>query len=191
MKDAGSSVLTFAAQVISSIAWPLTVLSCVILLRRHLFALIPLLRTVKYSDIEIKFGKEVAELAKAADKTSLPQNRSQERLSPWEDLLGTANIRPRGAIRAAWRRVEDAIVQAAHARQVEIADAAQSMPMVIGAILLNQGMISEQQYELLSKLRVLVKEAEHAPPDSLSTESAAEFIGLAWRLAASLQVGAS
>jgi hypothetical protein len=189
MKDAGSSVLTFVSQIISSVAWPLTVLSCVILLRRHLLSLIPLLRTVKYSDVEIKFGKEVAELTRAADKTSLPERTSHEKLNPWEDLIGMANLRPRGAIRAAWRRVEDAVVQAASAKQIEIADAAQTMPMVIGAILLNQGAISDQQYELLSRLRILVKEAELAPPDSISTESAAEYIGLSWRLAASLQLG--
>jgi hypothetical protein len=58
--------------------------------------------------------------------------------------------------------------------------------MVVGAILLNHGVISTSQYDLLSKLRILRNESEHAPPDSITSESAIDFIGLALRLAASL-----
>lgn len=72
MTDAGFKVLTFVAQVISSVAWPLTVLGCALILKRHLLALIPLLRTVKYSDVELRFGQDVAELARATDNASLP-----------------------------------------------------------------------------------------------------------------------
>ena len=62
--ETGSSTLTFVSRVISSTAWPITVLICALILRKHLLALIPLVRTVKYSDVEIQFGKEVAELVK-------------------------------------------------------------------------------------------------------------------------------
>ena len=57
MKDSGAGVLGFVAQVIGSVVWPVTVLTCVLLLRKHLLALIPLVRTVKYSDVEIRFGQ--------------------------------------------------------------------------------------------------------------------------------------
>jgi hypothetical protein len=60
------------------------------------------------------------------------------------------------------------------------------MPMVIVAIPLNQGAISSQQYELMQKLRMLYHEAERAEPDTITTDSAAEYVGLALRLAASI-----
>jgi len=189
--DTGSSALTFVARVISSTAWPITVLTCVLILRKHLLALIPLVRTVKYSDVEVQFGKEVAQLVKAAEGSSLPNEPLKGIRNPWEDLIVLADVRPRSAIRSAWRRVEDAALGAAKNRNIEIADAAQNMPMVVGSILLNQGVISTSQYDLLSKLRSLVNDAELAPPDAINSETAVEFIGLALRLAASINPNAA
>jgi hypothetical protein len=188
MKDSGTGVLAFIAQVIGSVAWPVTVLTCVILLRRQLVALIPLVRTVKYSDVEIRFGKEVAELAKTADASSVPAQPSQAERERWEDLITLAQVRPRTAIRMAFRRVEETITEAARTRNIEIADGALGMPMVIGAILLNNGAISTGQYDLLSRLRLLVNEAELAPPDGITADSASDFVGLAMRLAGSVAV---
>ncbi len=189
--ETGSSTLTFVSRVISSTAWPITVLICALILRKHLLALIPLVRTVKYSDVEIQFGKEVAELVKAAEGTSLPNEPLKGSRNPWEDLIVLADVRPRSAIRSAWRRVEDAALAAAKNKNIEIADAAQNMPMVVGSILLNQGAISTSQYDLLSKLRSLVNDAEHAPPDAINSETAVEFVGLALRLAASINPSAA
>lgn len=176
------------AQVIGSLVWPVTVLTCVLLLRKHLLALIPLVRTVKYSDVEIRFGQEVAELAKSVDATAVPAQTPQAGKDKWEELMRMAEVRPRTAIRMAFRRVEEAIMEAARARNIEIADGALGMPMVIGALLLNKGAISTAQYDLLSRLRQLVNEAEHAPPDGITAESASDFVSLAMRLAGSVAV---
>lgn len=63
-------MLTPITRLLGVVIWPITVLVCVLLLRPFLTKLVPLIRTVKYSDIEIRFGQEVAEL-KAAAATSL------------------------------------------------------------------------------------------------------------------------
>jgi hypothetical protein len=62
------------------------------------------------------------------------------------------------------------------------------MPMVLGALMLNAGVVSHHQYDLLSRLRQLTSEAERAPVDSLDPDDAVEFVGLALRLAASLDL---
>lgn len=145
--------------------------------------LITLVRTVKYSDVEIRFGQEIAELAKSADAAAVPPQASVAEKDKWGELMRLAGVRPRTAIRTAFRRVEDAITEAARGRKIEIADGAQGMPMVVGAILLNNGVISTAQYDLLSRLRQLMNEAELAPPDSITAESARDFVSLAMRLA--------
>jgi len=183
MKDSGTGVLGFIAQIVGSLVWPVTVLTCVLLLRRHLAALIPLLRTVKYSDVEIRFGQEVEALAKSMDGAAIPAQQSQAEEDKWEELRRIAQTRPRTAIRMAFRMVENSIVETARARHIDIADGAMGMPMIIGAILLNNGVISGDEYELLSRLRALLKEAEHAPPDTITSEAATYFINLAMRLA--------
>ena len=60
------------------------------------------------------------------------------------------------------------------------------MSMVLGAVMLNQEKISAPQYELLSKLRQLVNEATHAPVDTINPDDAVQFVGLALRMASSL-----
>ena len=76
------------------------------------------------------------------DSSSIPAHPSQAKRDQWEDLIKLAGVRPRRAIRMAFRRVEETITEAARARNIEIADGALGMPMVIGAILLNNGAIS-------------------------------------------------
>jgi hypothetical protein len=86
MKPEATSVLGFISQIVSSLAWPITLLACVVLLKRHLLALIPLVRTVKYSDVEIRFGQEVAELKRATDIAELPPQRNNPKQNQWEPL---------------------------------------------------------------------------------------------------------
>jgi hypothetical protein len=186
MKPEANLVLGFISQIISSLAWPMTLLTCVLLLKRHLLALIPLVRTVKYSDVEIRFGQEVAELKRTTDFADLAPQRGSPKQNQWESLSRLAEVRPRTAIRNAWSQVESSIRELAKKKNTEITDAAEGMPMVIGAILLNQGAITIQQYELMQKLRMLYHEAERAEPDTITTDSAAEYVGLALRLAASI-----
>lgn len=149
-------------------------------------AIVPLVRTVKYSDVEIRFGQEVAELKKAADTADLPKQKTASQNDQWQTLMRLAEVRPRTAIRASWRQVEATMDQLATEKGVQVADAAQSMPMVIGAILLNQGFLSTPQYELMQKLRLLSNQAEHSEPDSLTPTNAMEYVELALRLVASI-----
>src|ERR1700734_3282145 len=50
----------FITQLVTALAWPVTVLICVVVLRPLLVGLLPLIRKLKYSDVEIQFGREVA-----------------------------------------------------------------------------------------------------------------------------------
>jgi len=147
-----------------------------------------LIRTLKYSDVEIQFGREVAELKMSAAAASIQPRAEEvsENKSLWEDLVRLAAVRPRTAIRQAWRQVEVALDRLAKARHVEAAPAVWQMPMVLGALLLNAGVLSQHQYEMLSKVRQLVSEAERAPVDGLNPDDAVEFVSLAMPLAVSL-----
>jgi hypothetical protein len=111
--EIGSNCLKFIAQIVSAVAWPVTTIICILLLKRYLLALVPLLRTVKYSDVEIKFGQEVSELVKITNISSLPKEPPVNEINPWEDLITLANVQPRTAIRSAWQRVEETALQVA------------------------------------------------------------------------------
>jgi hypothetical protein len=60
------------------------------------------------------------------DSSSIPAHPLQSKRDQWEDLIKLAGVRPRTAIRMAFRRVEETITEAARARNIEIADGALS-----------------------------------------------------------------
>jgi len=177
---------TFIASVVASLAWPVTALIALLLVRKILISLLPLVRTLKYSELEVSFGRELAAVREAADAAAIQPVAEGAKPQVWEDLMRLAAIRPRSAIRDAWRQVESAVARVAKARKLQVAEGVWSMPMVLGSLMLNAGLISDAQYSLLNRLRRLLSEAERAPVDGLSADDAAEFVGLALRLAGSL-----
>src|SRR5215218_6571872 len=103
--------LTFTSQLVAALAWPITLLVSVLLLRKLLAELVPLLRKLKYSDVELTFGKEVAQLEHTAAAAGLlvSSSMTHER----ETLIRLAQVRPRSAIRGAWEKVESSLVKLA------------------------------------------------------------------------------
>jgi hypothetical protein len=185
------TTLTFVSQLITALAWPFTVLVCAVLFRPLIIGLVPLVRKLKYSDVEIQFGKELADI-KATSGASVQSATPEASQRPiWEELIRLATVNPRVATLKAWEQVELALARVARGTKVEVADAAWHMPMVLGALLLRDGKISPEQYELLTRLRELVNEATHAPINSVSSTDAVDFIGLALRASASLDAAAS
>ena len=176
----------FIANVVASLAWPATALIALLLVRKILIGVLPLVRTLKYSELELSFGREIAAVRDAADDAAIKPATEAARPQAWEDLMRLAVVRPRSAIREAWRQVESALARAAKARNLQVAEGVWSMPMVLGSLMLNAGIMSDAQYSLLNRLRRLTSEAERTPVDSLSADDAAEFVGLALRLAGSL-----
>jgi hypothetical protein len=177
---------TFISNVVASLAWPVTALIALLLVRTILISLLPLVRTLKYSELELSFGREIAAVRDAADDAAIKPAAEAARPQAWEGLMHLAGVRPRSAIREAWHHVESALARAAKARNLQVAEGVWSMPMVLGSLMLNAGLMSDAQYSLLNRLRRLTSEAERAPVDSLSADDAAEFVGLALRLAGSL-----
>ena len=177
---------TFIANVVASLAWPVTAVIALLLVRKILISLLPLVRTLKYSELEVSFGREIAAVREAADDAEIQSSVGGARPQVWEDLTRLSAVRPRSAIRDAWRHVEAALARVAKARRLQVAEGVWSMPMVLGSLMLNAGFMSDAQYSLLNRLRRLTSEAERAPVDGLTADDAAEFVGLALRLTGSL-----
>ena len=49
--------LTFVADLIGSIAWPVTTVMLVLLVRKPLLAMLPLVQSAKYGDFEVSFER--------------------------------------------------------------------------------------------------------------------------------------
>ncbi|HHQ4702228.1 TPA: hypothetical protein ACSP3G_000603 [Aeromonas hydrophila] len=55
--------LTFISKAIESLAWPVTIITLIFLIRKELPEIVKLLRRFKYKDIELEFGAATKAIA--------------------------------------------------------------------------------------------------------------------------------
>lgn len=185
-------IWSFIASVISSLAWPGTVLLCVILLRKPIAELIPLMRNLRYKGLKIDFGRRLEELEAEADQAELPSippptTEAPEELGPateyWETVERLSEVSPRAAIAEAWRRVELALDD--YFRRL-----GQERPRSYQGTLLalrDQNRLIPPAMSLFQELRVLRNRAVHARDFDIDSQQAIEFAQLAERIVASLE----
>lgn len=179
--------LQFVASIVGSLAWPSVVFACVLILRKPLRDLLPLLQRLKYKEFELEFGKRIQEIS-AEVSAELPPTPKSLPPSPAEEsaILRLAEVSPRAAVLEAWREVESTALSAA--RKLG-GDQFRNTTLTYHAIRfleqskkLDGGIVS-----LLRDLRGLRNQAAHAPEFALSAGSAVEYAAAAHRVASYLR----
>jgi hypothetical protein len=180
--------MAFIASLTGSLAWPVAVLAIFFLLRKHIAALLPLLRELKYKDVQLTFGERVRELA-AEVVDVLPEPAETPALGEGElsHLERLGRLSPRAAILEAWIPVEQAALKLAVARGITLTRDARVAARGVAEALARAGAISEEEAMLFNALRRLRNEAAHAVEFTTPRDSVAEYIELSQRLAAALQ----
>jgi hypothetical protein len=176
--------LSFLASVVGSVAWPVTVLAVVLILRKELVALLPFLRRLKAGPVEAEFERQVKELKNEVAQ-ALPEELPQA-LEGRERLLKLAEISPRAAILEAWQGVEFAARRVAtHYGGSPVPDV--RSPSRLTKELAKLSQVSVDDLALIQDLRGLRNQATHSPDFSPSYEAVANYIQLASALQARLQ----
>lgn len=177
-------VLTFLSEITRSLAWPLTAVVLVFVLRRPIVELIPLLRRLKYKELELEFSQQVSELKAEAEAISGEQEEEQERVSPRSNrILNLASFSARAAIMEAWLEVESAAIAVASSFWNQPpSDTFKNYPK-LGEYLLQCKVINEKQLDIFNKLRQLRNKAVHAEELELSEKDAKSYVQLALDLA--------
>ena len=108
--------LTFIATITGSLAWPLSLLVALFMMRRPIAELLPGLRRLKFKGLEVDFGKELEKIEAVMDtveendkpKGELPAEVQPEPLpkTRTELLNKIAELSPNAAILESWRNVE-------------------------------------------------------------------------------------
>jgi len=179
--------LTFFAQLISSLAWPVTTVVVVVLLKDQISGLFPFLKRLKAGPLEAEFEREIEQLKQ--DVPALPQ---PEALPPPVDarrqqLIQIAAINPRAAILDAWQGVEFALKKAVIQQVGGSPMPDISSPLRMIRALTQVQAISAEDVALFQNLRGLRNQATHAPDFNPTYESALNYIDLALRLQAKFE----
>ncbi len=180
--------LTFIAEVIKALAWPVTVITALLLLRRPLTQLLPLTQRFRFWEFELDFGGQVQELAARLTQTLPPSPRlSGERKQLQERLVELAQLSPRAVVLEAWLQLEKEAIDAARRRHIQLTTREMRSPLVLGHYLEQAGILDEDQQEIYNRLRNLRNTAAHASDFAIDPETALEYADLALHLAEVLE----
>jgi hypothetical protein len=180
--------LTFIAAVLKAVAWPLTTVAILVILRRPLLGLIPLLRKLKWKELELEFEKQIVELKTEAAQ-ALPAPPTVSLTKPAASRLAElAEIAPRSAIIEAWIDVQHAAARALSKRFPDVKATWSSV--YLGDLLAAHGLLDANKLEIYNSLRKLRNQAAHNEDFRIETRHALDYVALAEALAAFLDPSA-
>jgi hypothetical protein len=189
-------VLAFIAKLVGSLAWPAAVILIVFMCRRALAHLIPGLQRIKYKDIEVEFGRQLAEargeLSPVLSAKSLPEPQADKKALPQAPtsraryFQSLAEVSPLAAILEAWLGFELAANAAVEFLGLTRDGRPLSMQGLL-AVLHQQELITSPELDALTRLRALRNNVVHGPEPDLSTDLIAEYATLLGRITEDMQ----
>jgi hypothetical protein len=173
--------LTFFSTIIGSIIWPVVIIILVIILKKPISDLIPLLKKLKYKDFEAEFSKDVAELRHIVKREipqplPLPAGSTDQTV---EKLTQLADLSPRSVVLESWRDVESSAFDATQRKELKITTTLHPSPVAIGRALADAEIINENTLEIFNMLRNMRNKAVHADDFSMDKDDALEYADMA------------
>lgn len=183
-------VLTFAAEMTRALAWPVAAVIILLMIRRPVIQLLPLLRRLKYKEIELEFSKELAQLKSEVAVIDPAENKKSASSTPITSsnrLLNIASISASAAILEAWSELESVSVSVASYFWAQPPSDTLKNYQKLGEYLLQCKVFDEKQLVIFNKLRELRNKAAHAVELNLTEAEARTYIELATSLIAHIR----
>ncbi|QYJ83662.1 hypothetical protein [Shewanella aegiceratis] len=179
--------LTFFSKIVDSIAWPTGIVIVVLILKKPLGSLLPLLRNLKYKDLELSFGDELKKIEDKANKVlsaeKKPKQIAKEPVKRDSSELIKESKRlfedfPDPAVAVAWSAVEAELL-AAIMRTASSPDyPPNNSPMKNARFLQDAGYLKSDKIDLLKRMSNLRNMAVHGGGMPITIDDAREFIAL-------------
>ena len=180
--------LKFVASIIDSLAWPVAVVSLVLILRAPLRVLLGSLTRFRYGDVEINFGREVLELRNKAKAAGLDISKDvprakqdiQDSAQIVADAMRLASEFQGSAIILAWTAVEQELMQAVMRLAISPDYPPYNSAVKNIQLLHEQGYLDADSCGLLERMRRLRNAAAHPSRGitEISADDARKFVAL-------------
>ena len=178
---------TFVAKLVEVLAWPLSSIALIALLRREIRRLIPLLKRVKAGPLEAEFEREIKELRTEADVQFSEITQGLQAPSEVDVLFKLAPISPRSAVLEAWQQIEAAVLRVPARHSFNLSAAQSNSPATIARLLSGHGLISAEEFALFHQLRALRNQVANARQFNPTVHAALDYIGLSAKLLVALK----
>ncbi len=184
--------LTFISKLLETLAWPTVALLVFYGLKDKVLELFPILKRLKYKDLEAEFGDGVRELVvklPAINAVALAPSVQQLNTPNLRDnLIHMAELAPRAAVLESWLQVEHAAQRLVD--RTGVADRSLRMvgPTIMRKYLDKTKVLTNEQREGFNKLRELRNKVVHYAEISLPLDEVLEYVDLALSLASQLDM---
>jgi hypothetical protein len=172
-------------QLVSALAWPITLIVIVLVFRRELRAAAGRLRTLAYKNFKAEFERDLLKLegeVRQLPEKQPPTIEEQTYKTPLQTdkalLLRLAEISPRAAIMEAWRNIEVTTKQVADANGIRLGGNIAGSRAIHE--LVNNGLFPETVIPIYDRLRRLRVHAAHAVDFAIEQDEAERYVETAY-----------
>lgn len=171
-------------QIIEIIAWPLTTIVVVMLMRSPLSELVPTLKKLKYKDLELEFEREANKILAEAER-DLPE--VPEKPKPEIDnsgiMFSRRRLEPTTEILESWRSVEIDMREIAKNNNIQDCRSIRSLI----SSLESENLISKEVARVILDLAALRNKVAHTDKEAISYEVSSAFRDSAHRVKSAMR----
>lgn len=182
--------LDFFSALIGHLAWPITVVLIIFLLRKPIIELIPALQKLRFKEFELEFREKIQQakpkLVKNKDEATL-KRKEVNLLKERDYYFNLVGVSPRQAIIESWMEVEAAATEA-YTKLVSPGMKVFMNPRDIFQYLRVNDYLENDEFEISDNLRILGNKSAHMKDIQEMDESLVfEYVSLALDLAVSVR----
>ncbi|MBT1065130.1 hypothetical protein KJY73_16175 [Bowmanella sp. Y26] len=170
--------MQFIVDLLDKLVWPLVVLFVVSLLRKPLTQLVPLMKKLKYKELELEFGRELKAVSEQAVGAFPELKQDQKTL-----LIASADNLPNAAILESWAVVDDAAERLVRIHQPQVDLNISTRYKLLQDLLIRGKLIDTKKGKLFDELRRLRNKVAHAVDFEVGSAQAILYIELCFTLA--------
>jgi hypothetical protein len=151
-------VYSFISAIIDSLVWPVVILVVFFVLKKPLSQLLLGLNKLRYNNLELDFGMELAKLEKTLEKqinTKEINIKSEIKDEKEIEIKAVAEINPSRAISMAWSMVEQEIVTTINRLAISPNFPAYNSILTNINLLLDNNLVDEHTYAAINEFRVI------------------------------------
>lgn len=173
---------TFTSEIVKALAWPAAVILLVLFLRKPIVDLVPLMKKLKYKELELEFSKEMQDLkSEAVEASPKTTEKGPVKFEP-SKAFDLVLYSTRAAIIEAWIELEAAAVEIASSFWNQgPSDVFRNDPK-LGEYLHQCKVLDDKQLTIYKKLRQLRNKSAHTEELNLSENDARAYVEMASNL---------
>jgi len=172
-------------RIVEILAWPVTIIIIVAMLRSSLSKLVPTLKKLKYKDLELEFEKEANRiLAEAERDLPEPPEEPKKEEKDSEPMFSRKQVEPSTQIIEAWRGLELLLHDLAKSKEIE---SGRSVKSLVNSLYSN-GFITEEVMKVILELSALRNKVAHTDEEVITYKSSWAFKYSVNRVRQSLEI---